>query len=930
MVQAFELVVKDSSEPVDLVSLSVTVVTCGFLAETRVTAEFRNSTDTDLEGELVFPLDEGSTVCGYAVDIKGVMVEAAVCEKETARKAFETEVREKRAGPAMIESVVGNTFKTRIYPLPRHGTRTVCITFSSELTDTSRSRELKYFFPLLLKKAVPLISLHIESDVPAGAAKPLFVDTDELSGVEFRAQTTDERFVADVVFADSRVTKGVAFTIGRCPRRQVVVEKDVSGENAFFFSISDSVTIQSAPAHPQTERIGVLWDCSRSRDQADLSKEFAMLNAVVQNLKNVTVDVYQFRNVPSDPETFKITNGRWQPLESHLRSAIYDGGTSIGAVRAPQLGPNGVQVSYYLMFTDGLNTLGRELPTVLEAPVYVFCSALIANHVLLKSLARKSGGQFFNLAQDHNASSLAASLGKQSFGFLSASIDKVESAELYPSSPTPISGSTFKLAGRLTLAEGQTSVTVRLSYGFGALVRDVVQVDLSFHQNGESTGRKLVGRWWASKKIEELLLEGADEPHVKPQLLATGKQFGLVTPSTSLIVLETLEQYLRHEIEPPKVLGDLWTEWTLAMQQRKREKEERLEAKLQYVVDLWERRKHWWNTHHSDLEWAPEFVHHMSHQHMAQIDAADFRNPVSWKEMKDNKLREEERQRLKKIEEAELERKRLLSVKADCRRAELEKRQQRIERQRAQLEHDERLARERLRLEQLADAQATRDEQRAVVLSLELEKFVEDEVARRVFEEELRLEEEQRLTEESERIVDEDRRRKDRGVEATITVDSATKLSYVFRFGQRSARFRGKQTVDDLCRTVTAAMSELDHTEAYGLFSTSRSAWLEPGDELASASLRAQDVLEVRRRPAHLHTSTGGHVAAARTSQLAVSQGSWDEIDTPKRALEAGTAAGLCVRFPHGPSHATQTHCTGTYTLLRVLALLRFDACNNA
>jgi hypothetical protein len=41
------------------------------------------------------------------------MVQATITEKETARKAFETEVREKRAGPAMIEQVAGNMFKTR-------------------------------------------------------------------------------------------------------------------------------------------------------------------------------------------------------------------------------------------------------------------------------------------------------------------------------------------------------------------------------------------------------------------------------------------------------------------------------------------------------------------------------------------------------------------------------------------------------------------------------------------------------------------------------------------------------------------------------------------------------------------------------------------------------------------------------------------------
>ena len=36
-------------------------------------------------------------------------------------------------------------------------------------------------------------------------------------------------------------------------------------------------------------------------------------------------------------------------------------------------------------------------------------------------------------------------------------------------------------------------------------------------------------------------------------LVEVGKKYGLVTPSTSLIVLETLDQYLEHEIRPPEV-----------------------------------------------------------------------------------------------------------------------------------------------------------------------------------------------------------------------------------------------------------------------------------------------------------------------------------------------------------------------------------------
>ena len=41
------------------------------------------------------------------------------------------------------------------------------------------------------------------------------------------------------------------------------------------------------------------------------------------------------------------------------------------------------------------------------------------------------------------------------------------------------------------------------------------------------------------------------------EIVALGKQLGMVTPYTSLIVLDTLEQYVQNEIAPPKSLrGD--------------------------------------------------------------------------------------------------------------------------------------------------------------------------------------------------------------------------------------------------------------------------------------------------------------------------------------------------------------------------------------
>ena len=93
----------------------------------RVRTEFvfTNPNLRALEGEFEFPIPEGAVVCGYALEINGVMTPGVICEKEKARVAFENEVR-KGVDPGLVEQVKGNRWRTRIFPLnyktPRRAT----------------------------------------------------------------------------------------------------------------------------------------------------------------------------------------------------------------------------------------------------------------------------------------------------------------------------------------------------------------------------------------------------------------------------------------------------------------------------------------------------------------------------------------------------------------------------------------------------------------------------------------------------------------------------------------------------------------------------------------------------------------------------------------------------------------------------------------
>ena len=79
----------------------------------------------------------------------------------------------------------------------------------------------------------------------------------------------------------------------------------------------------------------------------------------------------------------------------------------------------------------------------------------------------------------------------------------------------------------------------------------------------------------------------------RAELLATGHQFGLVTPGTSLLVLERLEQYLEHGIEPPASRSAMHAEYLQRRKTQERAGVSRQE-KLGRVVATWEAEVRWW------------------------------------------------------------------------------------------------------------------------------------------------------------------------------------------------------------------------------------------------------------------------------------------------------------------------------------------------
>jgi len=254
-------------------------------------------------------------------------------------------------------------------------------------------------------------------------------------------------------------------------------------------------------------------------------------------------------------------------------------------------------------------TLSGDISDGLLAPVYALSSAEEVNYNLLKIWARKSGGDYVNV-RGMSPKLVVDKLGRNTYGFISATFDKSVVSEVFPSIPTTINGTTFKISGKITQKNEEQKdlefkTYIQLNYGYGTQVLHQARFTLTI----EDIESGLVPRFWASRNIEQLQLF----PEIKEneqKILELGRRYNIVTPNTSLIVLETLDQYLKYEIEPPQSLPKIHAEWTAIMQEKEWQNNEKTEEKINDVLSLWKRRVAWWNDDGSNLESKESYIIH--------------------------------------------------------------------------------------------------------------------------------------------------------------------------------------------------------------------------------------------------------------------------------------------------------------------------------
>ena len=545
-----------------LKNLHIKVEVVGNIATTTYDMLFYNELNRQLEGELLFPLGEDMQVSRFALDINGNLREAMVVEKELARVAFENTVRQ-RIDPALLEQSAGNNYKARVYPIPANGTKRVVLAYEQELLLHNNA----HFYNLPLNFTEELEEFSLEMVVYEQTVEPT-MEKGDLANFHF--DVWKKNYIGKITQKNFIPNQSLRIKIPV----EVEKEKLLTSGNFFYFykTLSPEYRKKEKP-----EEIAILWDVSYSMKDRNLKKEFQLLNKYFEHIENVQVNLLIFSNELVDEGKFNISNGNWQELKKSLSEVTYDGGTAYSSIPISK-----VKGEEILFFTDGLDNLG-DLPAVLKKPVYVVNSMVKSNHSKLSQISTASGGNYINL-NNLNVENAAKLLQNEVYRFLGVTTNNA-AVEIYPQKPMPVTND-FSVSGKNFNVEDRFV----LHFGFGNKVTQKVEVVL---KQSEGQNEKLE-KIWAQKKLKHLLVHQKDE---KGLIINHSTKHQIISPYTSLIVLDRVEDYVQYEITPPAELLKGYKH-LLALKKRNNtskkelflQKKKALEHSYKNLADWWERK----------------------------------------------------------------------------------------------------------------------------------------------------------------------------------------------------------------------------------------------------------------------------------------------------------------------------------------------------
>jgi hypothetical protein len=527
------------------------------IARTTIEESFVNRTDSRLEGIFHFPLPQDASISGFGMWIGGELVEADVVEKQRAREIYETILRERR-DPGLLEWAGGNIFKARVFPIEARSEKRIKIVYTQVLP--LRANQYRYSYALrseMLQKT-PLRELSI--DVLVSSALPLkkihspthpvrVEQTERSASVQFSAQeyspTRDFELVCDI---DGRTSDVVTI-----PHRR--------GDDGYFML---QLMPPSAEGNwrrevlPDGESLEVLLVCdtSGSMDKANRKMQAEFVASVLSSLGpddrfNMAVcdaETKWLFKKPVSPDDAKVDQARtwlddrmslgWTDLDATFESIQKRVGKKTHVVYVG----DGVVSARDVNAQEFSARVRRLYGKKSKGTFHAVSTGSSFESVVLKAIASLGRGSVRSIGSGQTPMSIALELlneiAQPGLRDLKVEFKGIQVAAVYPEElPNLAAGTQQILIGRyLPTGEDQSGEIVVTGTRGGEKVRYSAKIPLKDAEKGNS----FIPRLWARAHLDQLLQQGSSQ-FIRDEIIGLSEEFHIITPYTSLLVLETDE-----------------------------------------------------------------------------------------------------------------------------------------------------------------------------------------------------------------------------------------------------------------------------------------------------------------------------------------------------------------------------------------------------
>ncbi len=550
--------VRPGTPAIRATSLAVRTSIENHIATTHIEQVLHNSGRTIGEGTWILPLPPGALADGFEMIAGGVKMEGEVLDAARARQIYEDIVRRQR-DPGLLEYFGGGCLRARVFPIPAQGNVTVSVRYRQVLPVTAGLHS--YTFPLRAAGLNGAPPEQITLDVSIHSTEPLLNVYTPLGGVDI-SRNGDHR---------ARVTYEAK---GQLPARDLQLHYGIAdgefglnlmthcreGEAGTFLMLL--APKQEWPVPENTaKKITFVIDTSGSMKGTKIAQARGALRFFLRSLHERDLfNVVPF-STAARPFFAKPTRASAEEVERAL--GMVDGidargGTNIEdallhAVAQEATDAAAENVDYVpitVFLTDGLPTVGTTDADALRAAVrkanrdagrvFVFGVGNDVNTALLDGIAADSRGDrdYVRDGEDIEVKTgaLFTKLSHPVMTGVEIVCDGIEGFDVFPRTTLDLfKGSRLLLLGRYR-GTGQKAIRLK-----GTLDGRAVELVFEGEFTGDDTRHDFVPALWAERKIAMLLeaiRTNGQQAELVEEVRRLGKEFGIVTPFTSHLIVE--------------------------------------------------------------------------------------------------------------------------------------------------------------------------------------------------------------------------------------------------------------------------------------------------------------------------------------------------------------------------------------------------------